>query len=207
MCELCVPPLDGTPDRGGPCALDPPPPPPSPVQAAIIGLAGSELHYLPWTAPVPGGPWRLLAGETGRSEGDVPTILRRVGTDEQFGLPRTRDGQRIPPRCGNPSTSAPDRSGVENQAAGYPSKPKCPLSLVDGSPWEHRSDLPIHSPGSPGKHSAPPYSSADGLAAWRLGQGKGSFFSRDPEIFGHLGRKIKRGVGVLSPPKVTSPSV
>lgn len=57
------------PDPAGPCALDPPPPPPGPVQAAIIGLAGSELHYLPRPAPAPGGPWRLGAGETGRREG------------------------------------------------------------------------------------------------------------------------------------------
>lgn len=56
MCELRVLPGDGTPGRAGPFALDPPLPPPGPVQAAIIGLAGSELHYLPRPAPAPGGP-------------------------------------------------------------------------------------------------------------------------------------------------------
>lgn len=81
MCELCILPRDGTPGRPGPYALDPPPPPPGPVQAAIIGLAGSELHYLPWPTPAPGrGPWRLRAGETGRLEGDVLTTAPRVGT-------------------------------------------------------------------------------------------------------------------------------
>lgn len=56
MCELCVLPWDGTPGRVGPCALDPPLPPPGPVQAVIIGLAGSELHYLPWPTRAWGGP-------------------------------------------------------------------------------------------------------------------------------------------------------
>lgn len=41
--------------RAGPGALDPPPPPPCPVQAAIIGLAGPELHYLPQPALALGG--------------------------------------------------------------------------------------------------------------------------------------------------------
>lgn len=63
------------------------------------------------------------------------------------------------------------------------------------------TDLPVDSPGSPGESSAPPFSLADGLAAWRLGHGKGSFLSREPGmIFGHLGRKIrkrKKGVGFL----------
>lgn len=79
MCEFCILPQDGTPGREGPFALVPPLPPPGPVQAAIIGLAGSELHYLPWPAPAPGGPWRLQAGETGHREGDVLNIPRRVG--------------------------------------------------------------------------------------------------------------------------------
>lgn len=91
------------PGPAGPRVVDPPPPPPGPVQAAIIGLAGSELHYLPRPAPAPGGPWRLRAGETGRKEGGVPTILRRVGTDEPLGLPWTRGGQRTPPCCASPS--------------------------------------------------------------------------------------------------------
>lgn len=76
MCELGVLPQDGTPGPTGPFALDPPLPPPGPVQAAIIGLAGSELHYLPRPDPAPGGPWRLQAGETGRGEGGVLNIPR-----------------------------------------------------------------------------------------------------------------------------------
>lgn len=70
-------------------------------------------------------------------------------------------------------------------------------------------DLPVDSPGSNGKDSAPPFSPADGLAAWCLGQGEGPFLSREPGmIFGHLGRKIReKREWALSPPKATSPSV
>lgn len=52
-----------------------------------------------------------------------------------------------------------------------------------------------------GKAVPPPFSTADGLAAWCLGQGEGPFLSRElGMIVGHLGRKIKKrkkGVGSL----------
>ena len=91
---------------------------------------------------------------------------------------------------------------------------KCLLSPIAGLP--RSTDLPVDCPGSPGENSAPPFSLADGLAAWRLGQGKRSFLSREPGvIFGHLGKKMskrKKGVGflpiqnlsVLRSPKVTA---
>lgn len=78
------------------------------MQAVIIGLAGSELHYLPRPAPAWGGPWRLRAGETGlREGGGVPTIPWRVSADEQLGLLWTQGGQRTPHSYAGPSPSTP----------------------------------------------------------------------------------------------------
>lgn len=106
MCELCVLPWDGTPGRVGPCALDPPLPPPGPVQAVIIGLAGSELHYLPWPTRAWGGPGACEPVRLGAGRGGVPTIPWRVGTNEQLNLPQTGGGQRTPSGCASPSPSS-----------------------------------------------------------------------------------------------------
>lgn len=112
----------------GPCFLDPPLPPPGPVQAVIIGLAGSELHYLPWPTPACGGAWRLRAGETGRREEGVPTIPWPVGTNKQLGLPLPR---------GRQSTSSPSRSVPALAPAPQPTwcaAPGCPLPMGTDMP-------------------------------------------------------------------------
>lgn len=67
------------------------------------------------------------------------------------------------------------------------------------------TDLPVVSPGSPGKDWGS-FLPSRWAAALRLRQGEGSFFSRElGTIFGHLDRKIKNEGNGLSPLKPPGP--
>lgn len=105
---------------------------------------------------------------------------RRFGTNEQLGLPRTRGGQRAPPHCANPRPSTPAHSVLSSRLLVTAWEPTCLLSLVDGSPWDSSWRIfQLTLQDLLGKALPLLFPPADGLAAWCLGQGEGSFLSRE----------------------------